>query len=111
MPTIFQRRYERISFFAELEVTDLAHGRIFGARSIDVSRGGIGFFAKLFLPTGSRIRLTIVFRSGGQERRCVLPAVVMQAHSEGDGAVMGAAFECPLTPADQPLLCDLLDGK
>ncbi len=111
MPAIFQRRYERISFFAEVEVTDLARGKTFRARTIDLSRGGVGFFARVFVPTGSRVRLAIAFRYGGQDRRCILPGVVMQARPEDDGVVIGAAFEQALAPANQPVLCDLLDGK
>ena len=60
MPAIFQRRYERISFFAEVEVTDLARGKTFRARTIDLSRGGVGFFARVFVPTGSTIKVKLV---------------------------------------------------
>ena len=107
MPTLMRRKYERFPFLVDLEVTDLATGRAYSGRGINLSRGGLGFFLPKFLPTGTRVRFRMPMRQGP----ILLTGTVMASQVEDAGAIMGAAFEQELTPAGQPALCSLADGK
>lgn len=108
MPTNM-RRYERVPFLTQVEIKDLSTGTGLPGRSIDLSRGGIGFFCRRFIPPGTPILIQINMHKGRIKLTACARAVVVQAKFEDSGAVMGAAFEPVLHPAVQPLLCDYLD--
>ncbi len=109
METEFRRRYERVSFSVDLDVAEMPAGPKFRARSIDLSRGGVGFFARRFIPTGTRVQVAFHLVNDGKEEIAVVAATVMNTRMEGDGSVMGAAFDTPISPATQPALSRRFD--
>jgi hypothetical protein len=111
METTYQRKYERVPFSTRVEVRDQGSGMACTGRSIDLSRGGIGFFADRFLPKGSRIRLTVNMRVSGRPVAVTLDATIMRSQTEGDGGIMGAQFDKVLSPQDQSVLCGVVDSR
>ena len=111
MDTLDNRKYERVPFSATVKVLDRETGLVVRGRSIDLSRGGIGFFAERFLPQGSHIRLILTMQAGGRPVTTAVDAVVMRATTEGAGGIMGAQFDRVLNPLDQSLLCEVVDSR
>lgn len=111
MPQDYVRRYERVPFFTDLEIKDLTSGKACRGRSLDVSRGGMGFFADHFMPKGSRVRISLRLRRGDRWISVQLDAIVMRSLVEEGGAIHGVAFQPELSPATCPDLCDCLDSK
>ena len=109
MDTRQRRRYERISLSMDLEVKDLSTGRTWRGRSIDLSRGGMGFFAERFLPKGTPIRIHLQVPWDGRHVTAQVGATVMWSRTEGDGGVMGSMFDIELSPLNQPVLCEIVD--
>ena len=106
-----RRQYERVPFSCDLTIEDLGNGRRCKGCSINLSRGGIGFYADSFLATGAHVGIHLwVDRTEGR-RPVELLATVRWARVEDRGAVLGAEFDCALTPAEQPLLCVFLDRR
>jgi hypothetical protein len=106
-----KRRFERVPFSTTVQIRDQGTGLVTQGRSIDLSRGGIGFFAERFLPQGTRIRLTLTMRIQGRPVTTVVDAIVMRATTEGAGGVMGAQFDKVLNPLAQSLLCEVVDSR
>ena len=94
-----------------LDIKDAAAGGLFQARSIDISRGGIGFFSPKFIPTGAHLRIGIHIFAGGKDHVTNVSATVMRATADTGGAIIGAAFDTLLSPAAQPLLCEYMDSR
>ena len=111
MDSINRRRYERVAFFADLEIRESDTGRSCRGRSFDLSRGGIGFFSPRFLPVGTRARLTVYVRRQDRLVAAQVEGVVVRATAESGGAIVGAAFTQELSPSGQPLLCECLDAR
>ncbi|HOF17597.1 MAG TPA: PilZ domain-containing protein [Phycisphaerae bacterium] len=111
MATIADRHYERVPFSVDLEVQRVADGKSFAARSIELSRDGIEFFARKFIASGAAIRLVFLLKQDGQTQPVVLNATVREARMEAGGVVMSAQFEAVLSRTAQPLLCERLDRK
>jgi len=108
---IRQRRFDRAAFFADLEVVDRSTGRRLAGRSLDLCRGGMGLFASGFVAEGAPVQIFLRVDEGGRAVTVRLNAVVVQSRAEEQGAILGVAFDSPLTPAAQPVLCDRLDRQ
>jgi len=106
-----RRRHERVPLIANLTVEDLRTGQSYPGRSIDISRGGMGFFSSKFLPVGMDIRITMQLSRNGQPCQAQVYARVVRGSVETGGAVMGAVFDSELTPGAQPILCECVDRK
>jgi hypothetical protein len=109
------RSYERIGFVTELEVVDLAGENRWAARSVDLSRGGLGFFCRKFISTGTRVKLAIRLRRlpvGGSSQpvqTAYVTGMIVHSRIEDEGAIMGCKFDKDLSPSEQPLLCGCAD--
>ena len=106
-----RRRYEHVPFSTSLTIIDLASQRRYEGRSIDLSMGGIGFYCERFFQTGAGIAVLAQIGRPGGDRLTPIHATVRWARVEGDGAVMGAEFGEPLSPASQPRLCQCICEK
>lgn len=106
-----RRRHDRVPLLTDLTVEDLCTGQSCSGRSINISRGGIGFYSAKFVPAGNDIRITIHLSRGGQSYWTQVHARVSRATIETRGTIIGALFDPELTPATQPVLCSLIDDK
>ncbi len=59
-----QRRYERVAFYCGVQLTLLPNGPTIPARSFDVSLGGLGLTAKVFLDCEQSVRVRLRLRNG-----------------------------------------------
>jgi c-di-GMP-binding flagellar brake protein YcgR len=111
MTTRERRRYEHVPFSMELTIVDLQDNRRYKGRSINLSLGGIGFYAERFFEVGSR--LTILAQPGHSRDQRVRPITVTVRWSrvEAEGAVMGAEFSQLLSPAVHPELYESLCSR
>jgi hypothetical protein len=104
-----RRQYERVPFSVDLDILDLSAGAWRRGRCIDLGRGGLDFYAREFMPTGTRIQVTFSIPADAKGQMVRMCATVTHARQEGEGAVMGAAFDAPFSPSSQPLLCSQID--
>jgi hypothetical protein len=111
MGYVEQRRYERIPFSTDVELRDSGSGHVCRGRSIDLSRGGIGFFSDRFIPAGTHVRITLSCRASGRPVAVTVGATVRRATTEGGGGIMGAQFDEILSPLSEPVLCELVDSR
>ena len=111
MEPLSRRKYDRIPFSTTLEIVEVDTGHRIPGRSIDLSRGGVGFYAERFIPAGTRIRVNLDLPAGYRPATVWLSATVMRATSEGAGGIMGAQFDSPLSPVSQPALCEMVDSR
>lgn len=106
-----RRRHRRVSFACRLTVTDLATGRRYAGRSIDLRRSGIGFFSESFLDVGSRVRLRFWLNGADLADPVEAIGTVRWSRAEDSGAVVGAEFDTVLCPARHRTLCEQLDRR
>lgn len=103
-----RRRYERVPFSTELTVIDARDRRRYKGWSIDLSLGGMSFFAERFLQAGSRIAILARLPGSRDGPATPVEATVQWSRVEADGAVMGAEFTQALSNAFQPQLYEAL---
>jgi hypothetical protein len=106
-----QQQCDRTSFFADLELVDRSTGRRLTGRSLDLCRDGMGLFASGFVAAGAHVQIFLRVEEAGRTATVRLSAVVVQSRAEEWGAILGVAFDSPLTPAVQPILCERLDRQ
>jgi hypothetical protein len=111
MENLDRKRDERIPLSKAVEVTDVGTGASCRGQTIDLSRSNLGFFAERFIPAGTRICVTLSFQVDGRPTEVAMMATVVRAEPEGSGGIMGAAFDCPLSPVHAPLLCAVVDAR
>ena len=104
-----RRRYARTSFSAELLITSPGGQPPCRGHSIDVSRGGIGFFSDRFLDPGTRAQITILTRRRGEPVTAVVPATIRWCRFDEAGAIAGAEFDDAISPSTHPELCECVD--
>ena len=110
-PYANRRRYERVPFFADLELLDTSTGRRLRGRSINLSRGGIGLFAAISLPVGTHVRISIRLPGPGPGGSVQVGGVVAHFRADEHGVMLGIAFEGLLNTSTQPALCEWLDRQ
>ncbi len=110
METLSRRKYERMPFSTDMEIVEVETGQRSHGRSVDLSRGGVGFYAEPFIPAGTHIRATLRVPVNGRTVTISLGATVIWATAEGSGGIMGAQFDTALNPIGQPVLCELVDA-
>jgi hypothetical protein len=103
-----RRIYQRIAFSAEVTVVG-PDGRAVPGHSINLSRGGIGFYSATFYPLGARVRVEVRHAIVGGVVSLV--GTVRWAQADETGTAHGVEFDLPLSPAAQPRLCAFLDAK
>ncbi|KKK97688.1 hypothetical protein LCGC14_2650240 [marine sediment metagenome] len=102
------RRYERIPFSTDLTIVDLATQLEYEGHSINLSLGGISFYAERFFDTGSRIMICARADRSGAGPVTSISATVQWCRIEGDGTIMGAEFDQSLSRSFHPELCERL---
>ncbi len=105
------RKYERVTCCMAVEIKDLSDGRTCRGRSIDISRGGMGFYVPIFIAAGSRVRITVALMRQGRPVTATINALVRRASAEDGGAILGVEFDTVLAAATQPDLCEMVDGR
>ena len=103
-----RRLYKHIPFSAELTIVDRATRRRYKGYSINLSLSGIGFYGERFLEAGTPINILVHLGQAITDQPEQITAMVRWARVEGDGAIMGAEFDSPVTSANMPQLCERL---
>ncbi len=106
-----RRRYEHVPFSMDLVIVDQKSQSRFKAHSINLSLGGVAFYAERFLESGTRITVLAQLGRSEGDNPAPIPATVAWAKVEADGAIMGVGFDAPLSPATHPKLCERLYRK
>lgn len=106
-----RRRYEHVPFFAPMTISAAAGDKTCSGSCINISRGGVGFYSERFFRPGEKITLVMEIRQGSRKVPVSIAARVIWARAEPEGAMLGAAFETPVTPSSQPVLCECLDNR
>lgn len=108
---IEDRRFNRVAFFTELTVRSVSSGRQCKGNSIDLSRGGIGFYSEKYFPPGDRVLIGFLLRGPDGVRSISVAARVARSRVEAEGTLIGAEFEVPLSPINHPVLCECIDMR
>jgi hypothetical protein len=104
-----KRRYVRLNFFCELTVTPMPVGQPRPARSMDLSLGGVGLFAKYFLDREQIVQIDFHLRD--EKHRESIERVmgkVAYSRSDEDGTRIGVEFFKLINEADSPILAKRL---
>ena len=110
MKAFVERCYQRVPFTAQLTV--FASGGVMLSRgyAINLSRGGIGFYADDPVPADQAVKIILRTTIGGKPFEAELPATVCWCVPQEPGAIAGAEFAAVLTPETHPELCACLKG-
>ena len=103
-----RRRYRHVPFAISLTIVDEAAGRRYHGSSINMSKGGVGFFCEKFLQPNTQIVCVFHLGRGADRVDESVHAIVRWSKIDGDGAIGGAAFEQPLSQQEFPTLSDRL---
>ncbi len=105
-----QRCFERAAFFCQLQLTVLPDGPTVPANSFDISAGGVGVTAAVFLERGKDVRVDFHVGNGSIEEtdECVLGRVAYSRADE-DGNRIGIEFLETIRESAQPGLMKKLD--
>lgn len=105
-----QRRFERVAFFCPLQLTVLPNGPTVPANSFDISAGGVGVTAAVFLERGKDVRVDFHVKNGSHEE-CVESVLGRIAYSwaDEDGNRIGIEFLETIRKSAQPGLMEKLD--
>jgi hypothetical protein len=106
-----QRRYERVAFFAPLELIVLPNGPNVPGRSFDISIGGVGISTQIMLPRGQTVCVRFHFQNGdnGGIDEDVMGRVAYSRADE-DGDRLGIEFLETVRESSQPVLARKLDN-
>ena len=105
-----ERRYERVPFFCPLELTVLPNGPTVPGNSFDVSMGGIGVAAEIWLDRGEEVRVRLHFKNGSHEP--ILEDIlgrVANSRADEDGNRIGIEFLATVRESTQPTLMQTLN--
>jgi c-di-GMP-binding flagellar brake protein YcgR len=103
-----RRQYDRVPFRTELTIIDLATQVRYSGFSIDLSLGGMGFYAERFFEKGTPVDIVARDNRPGREGATRITGTVQWARVEGDGAIIGVRFSRLLSPEAYPELCERL---
>jgi len=103
-----RRRFEHLPVATSLTIIDVQSGRRLTGSSINLSRGGVGFYCEKFLKPGTHVTFVFHFGHGAKAKDESIGATVRWSKIEGDGAIGGAEFEALLSDLAFPLLTDRL---
>ncbi len=106
-----RRRYERVAWFAPVQLTILPNGPVIAARSFDLSRGGVGVVADGLQERGQTLYVRFFFQngSGNPMHEDVLGRVAYSLADE-DGERLGIEFIEPIQETTNPLLTQKLES-
>lgn len=106
-----RRRYERVAFFSQLDLTVLPDGPTLPGSSFDISIGGVGVTTEVMLERGQavRVRFHLYNGSNGRIDEDVLGRVAY-ARADEDGDRLGIEFLETIRESSQPVLARKLDN-
>jgi c-di-GMP-binding flagellar brake protein YcgR len=106
-----QRRYERVAFYCNLDLTVLPDGPTVPGRSFDLSVGGAGIITQLSLKRGQAIRIRFHLPNGPNEVIDEdLLGQVAYTRADEDGNRTGIQFLETIREATQPTLARKLNA-
>ncbi len=107
---IDRRRYERVQFLCEVELTALSNGSPVQARSLDISLGGVGLITQTSFEPGQIIALAFHLKdTRGREVVEKVVGKVVHLRADADGNRVGVEFLEPLHDSTQPRLMAKLE--
>lgn len=100
-----------MAFYCPLQLTVLPDGPTVAGRSFDISLGGVGITADVFLERGQTVQASFHFSDGpqGEAEESVLGRVAYSRADE-DGNRIGIEFLEILRESAQPLLAQKLNN-
>jgi c-di-GMP-binding flagellar brake protein YcgR len=100
-----RRRFERVQFFCEVQLTALPEGKVFPGRTLDISLGGVGLVMQAALKPGQMVAVSFLLRdkSGAEIGNRVLGRVV-NLRADADANLIGVEFVEPLSQSGNPRL-------
>ena len=103
-----RRRYQHVPFATSLTIIDQTTGRHHHGSSINMTKGGVGFFCEKFLQPNTKVLFVFRLGHGSDLVEETVPATVRWGKIDGDGAIGGAEFAQPLSQQEFPTLSDRL---
>ncbi len=99
------RRYERVTFFCEVELTARPYCDTVLAYTCDISLGGVKLASPVTLPMSATVTLgfSLMNRAGERDIENVTGRVV-RCQSDVDTTYLGIEFAAPLNEETNPLL-------
>ena len=106
-----KRRYERVAFFSSVQLTVLPYGPTVPGSSFDISIGGVGLIANVFLDRGQSVRVRFRLHKGpnGWTEEGV-DGRVAYSHANEDSNRIGIEFLATVHESTQPVLAHRLDA-
>ncbi len=100
-----RRRYERVSFFCDVQLAVLPDGPTFAAHCVDISLGGVGLTAARAVEPGHTVNLAFTLRNNaGKEIVNRVSGRVARCDADYDGNRLGVEFLEPLHESTSPQL-------
>ena len=108
--TVERRQYERVPFFAEVDVRAGADGSWQSARSIDLSLGGVGLMTAASLLPGQMVtlKLSVPGAAAKGTRPVQVLGRVASLHADAELNHVGVEFLEPLSASQSPALVSRL---
>lgn len=103
-----RRRFDHVPVAMSLTIIDEGTRSHVNGSSINLSRGGVGFYSERFLRPDTHVTFVFHFGYGTNAKTESIHATVRWSKIEGEGAIGGAAFGSLLSDATFPLLSDRL---
>jgi c-di-GMP-binding flagellar brake protein YcgR len=100
-----RRRFERVQFFCEVQLTALPEGKVYTARSLDISLGGVGLVVQTGFKPGQKVAVSFLLgdKPGAEIGNRVLGRVA-NLRADADANLIGVEFNEPLSQAANPRL-------
>lgn len=103
------RQFPRLNLACDLVITPVPDGKPMSAVSVDISAGGVGFYAKSPLNRDQVVQIDIHLKDENQSR--IVERVmgrVVYARSYWEGTRVGVEFQKTIEEADHPTLAKRL---
>jgi c-di-GMP-binding flagellar brake protein YcgR len=100
-----RRRFERVQFFCEVQLTTLPEGKVYSARTLDISLGGVGLVMQTSFKPGQTVAVSFLLgNKPGAEIGNRVPGRVVNLRADADANVIGVEFNEPLSQSANPRL-------
>src|SRR5262249_41378611 len=100
-----RRRFERVQFFCEVQLTALPEGKVYAARSLDISLGGVGLVVQASFKPGQIVAVSFLLgdKLGAEIGNRVMGRVA-NLRADADANLIGVEFDEPLNHSANPRL-------
>jgi hypothetical protein len=99
------RKYERVSFMCQLELTAVPDGTPEPARALDLSLGGVGVITQAHFSVGEMVKVTFFLKDAAHgESKDDVSGQVARLTADVDANMLGIQFLNPLTEAEHARL-------